>query len=239
MTSRKSKVITHVAIFRDSAAASEFGEMLWTVFGEVAAFYNLDRKRAEFERRWVGPGAPTMVSSTDVDSRQLGEEWWESVRSGTTFLIDHKSLAQAVRALFPQQERLIIVTDEELKPPAGWRYIISDDVTTGRADGVASLAPIDPLYWGETDPERLQTIKWRIRATLMGMAGERLGFIPCTNSKCYLYENVDSVTVLDGMSTIGPEHDTELTDKVFGGEVVDALGLEAIVDQPEASSEKS
>jgi hypothetical protein len=240
MTSGISRVITQVAVVHEPGAASEFGELLWTAFAEVAAFYNHGRTRAKFERRWIGAGAPPVISTSDVLDRELDDDWWDSVRSSSTLLIDHQSLAKAVRQMFSRQERLIIVTDEELKPPAGWRYVISEDVTTGRHDGVASFAPLDPLYWGDADPRRLQTMKRRIRGTLMGMVGERLGFEPCDNSKCFLFADVDSVTVLDGMSTIGPEHPGAgpLTDKVFGGETAGSLGLEAIVDRPQASSEK-
>jgi hypothetical protein len=184
------------------------------------------------------PTAASTEPSQVVDT-PLSDEWWQSVQSPTSRLIDHKLMAKAVRELIPQQDRIIVITDEELKPPTGWRYIISWDVSA-KGDGTASLAPLDPEYWGDLDTKRHETIKWRIRAAVMAMTGTRLGFRLCENTLCYLYTNVDSVTVLDSMVTLGPEHAAEgLTDKVFSGEVDDLLGVEAIIEQPEAGSEYS
>jgi len=232
-------VITHAIALRNHGTASEFGEMLWAVLGEVAAFYNLDKPRAQFQRRWIGDAVPptAMTDADQVIIAKLDWNWWKGVRSEAGRLVDYKLLGSAVRELLPELERILIVTDEELNPPPDWRYVIWWDVSV-KGDGAVSLAPLDPRYWGDTDPQRLETVKWRIRASLLCMTGLRLGFRRCQNTKCYLYENVDSVSVLDEMVTLGPEHSTEgLTDKVFAGEIDESLGLEAIIDQPAASSE--
>lgn len=237
---KKLPVIAYVVVCRDDDGARELGGMLWSVLAEVSVFYNLDKPRGEFKRWWLGNNAPTNLTignSDHIVTRKLGDKWWEPLQSSSSWLIDQERLAKAVRELIPQEEgRIIVVTDEEITPPPEWRYIIWDGSLKGA--GVASLAPLDPRYWGDRTPDREQIIKRRIRAALLSMTGTRLGFQRCNNTRCYLYANVDSVTALDVMIALGHEHEQEgLSDKVFSGRIDEEAGFEVIADQPKASYE--
>ncbi len=103
---------------------------------------------------------------------------------------------------------LIVVTDQEISPPEGWRYIISDDIVSddGSEACVISVAPTDPWYWSEDNDARSATIKHRIRSICLCAVGEYLGLKRCNNPRCFLYKDIDSVTTLDWMLLMGPEH---------------------------------
>ena len=103
---------------------------------------------------------------------------------------------------------LIIVTDQEISPPEGWRYIISADIVSddGSEACVISVAPTDPCYWSEDNDARLATIKHRIRSICLCAVGEYLRLKRCNNPRCFLYKDIDSVTTLDYMLLMGPEH---------------------------------
>ena len=81
---------------------------------------------------------------------------------------------------------------------------------------MVSAAPTDPMFWRQHDPFRVATIKQRIRAACLGIAGEHIGFESCDNPTCFLFNDVDSVTTLDSMLEFGPEHSVvELTGRGF------------------------
>ena len=102
---------------------------------------------------------------------------------------------------------LLLVVDQELTPPPNWRYIICADC---RAGVVVSIAPIDPHYWHERDENRVAIIKQRVRAACCSALGGLLGLERCDNPSCMLYESVESVSNLDRMILLGPEHGISL-----------------------------
>jgi hypothetical protein len=102
---------------------------------------------------------------------------------------------------------LFIVTDHSITPPEGWRYIIWDGTETD--DAVASIVPLDPETWGIDDKNRMATIKHRIRTACLSSIGQFLGLATCRTPTCFLKKPVDSVTDLDVMRSLGPEHTSE------------------------------
>lgn len=98
---------------------------------------------------------------------------------------------------------LLLVTDQEITPPPEWRYIIWDDCRNG---SVVSIAPTDPHHWRERDEARIATIKHRVRTACLSVLGEQFGFGRCNNPMCFLHQDVNSVTDLDQMVFLGPEH---------------------------------
>src|SRR6185436_8455621 len=238
MPTEETPSITHAIALQNEGFASELGPTLWSVLAEVSSFYDMDEKtRARFDRKWVGrPQAP--VEGGDpahfIDVK-LDTSWWHLLqRSGK--LIDQERLARQLRSEIPAEGNIITITDAEITPPPEWRYIIWESFDSG--DAVISFAPLDPKYWGDPDPDRINTIKRRVRAALLGVTGSFLGLEECDNTRCFLYSNVDSVSVLDNMIAIGLEHDAPgLTGKVFSGKVDDTLGLESLDEAPTASLE--
>ncbi len=120
--------------------------------------------------------------------------------------VDAMLLGPAVQTLIQPEGLTLLVTDLELTPPNDWRYIIWDGMPLGT---VASIAPLDPVYWGEPfadERERARTVKHRTRAACMSIVGSLVGLERCQNEECFLYFNVDSVTRLDDWRYIGAEH---------------------------------
>jgi hypothetical protein len=198
--------IDHVIALGSEENAKDLGAMLWTVLGEVSAFYNFDEQRAWFTRTWIGKRslAPQHAAKNEIIDEKLDEDWWKPLRKQRRF-VDQRTLASRLHSMAPDRTgRQIIVTDQTITPPPEWRYIIWEGLTAGNA--VVSIATLDPKYWGDRDPHRVNTIKHRSRAALMSITGTSLGFRRCENSRCFLYANVDSVTALDPMVAIGVEH---------------------------------
>jgi hypothetical protein len=98
---------------------------------------------------------------------------------------------------------LMIVTDQEIEPPADWRYIIWSEFSNGQ---VVSVAPTDPSYWRERSANRLGAIKHRVRTAGMCIVGVALGLTRCDNPRCFLFGQVSSAEVLDSMVVLGGEH---------------------------------
>lgn len=97
----------------------------------------------------------------------------------------------------------MIVTDQEIEPPSGWRYIIWSEVFCGK---VISIAPTDPLYWRERTSNREGAIKHRVRTAGLNIVGVHLGLARCDNPNCFLFDDVSSAAVLDNMLVLGKEH---------------------------------
>ncbi|MEJ0037753.1 MAG: hypothetical protein WDO68_17045 [Gammaproteobacteria bacterium] len=223
-------VIWQVLYLREEDTSREMGAALWAALIEVERFYNLGKARATFRRYFLSSVVPsTGIASAAFQGvsrlfRKPGEDALElphglermekslqlgDARGRFQKTYDQRKLAQLVRAqldLAAPAENLLIVTDCEITPPREWRYIISEDVDAGT---VLSIAPLDPRYWHDQNPARVAVIKSRARAAALGITGEMLGIGNCSNPRCYLYEDVDSVVRLDFMRQLGEEHRIE------------------------------
>jgi predicted Zn-dependent protease len=122
---------------------------------------------------------------------------------------DQTHLATIIRKLVDPDksgEHLMIITDRPITPPADWRYIIWETDPNTNAS-VISVSPLDPEYWRDQDPRRVMRIKTRTRNAALSITGELIGLERCENPACFLFDDVDSVTVLDEMRAFGAEHD--------------------------------
>ena len=203
-------------LFRDPRLAQELAPALWAALQEVEILCNLGEMRADFERvvmcdSGVRLGIPVPAVPPPPDL-------WKSARfKGHIF--DQEILAERILEVFGPEEdgvgSLVLITDQEIKPPDGWRYIIWDPVDDGESVAI-SIAPADPDYWGESDADRIAKIKHRVRTAACCVTGELLRVKRCGNPHCYMYNAVDSVLRLDQMVYFGPEHGVEaLSDASF------------------------
>lgn len=185
------------------------GESLWAAFKEMEAFYNYDRQRAVFRRFFLSESLPRTIRSEVAHGQQptvvFPEASWQQARGKYTRTYDQLRLGELSRELLEAQKNdyILIVTDQEISPPEEWRYIIWESWDNG---GVVSLAPLDPEYWQIEDPNRVSTVKHRVRAACLAVVGRFLGLEACDNEKCFLYNPVDSVSRLDLMVSLGSEH---------------------------------
>lgn len=121
----------------------------------------------------------------------------------------------------------IVVHDRPLQPPPGLRYVIWSPVPGGVA---VSFATLDPAYWGERlgEDARRETVRRRLRAALCSVLGTAIGLLRCDNPACFLFANVDSVTRLDAMVSIGAEH---------GAPALSGRGFTSAGDDPALAAE--
>ncbi len=210
---------------------------IWAAFKEIKAFYNTGDERLkircffaaeQMENGWSL--LPKNVSSTESiwqrvvkslnetrpQARTLSpEEFIPIFRSQVDAFakIETRNTYESERIAIWMNDRLrqegyegenLIVIDQEITPPRKWRYMI----WSGR-NKVVSIAPVDPAYWGMSDPHLISTIKHRVRTACLSVIGSMLHLERCDNETCFLFKNVDSVLRLDWMIHLGPEHKLE------------------------------
>lgn len=228
---RAGSSIDLVLLLRDPKAQDELGPALWAAFHEVESFYNSDMQRATFRRFFLSEGTPSQrvmqFLSEGQEPAMSQPLWWEAPPSlwevngsRTVRTYDARKISASVRNLLKDQltGTPLIVIDQELTPPSGWRYILFES-------RVISLVPMDPNYWRTKDPRRVATIKHRVRTTCLLNAGSLLGLGRCGNDHCFLYSNIDSVLRLDAMIKLGEEHN-------LSG--LQNRGFEVFSDEPQA-----
>jgi hypothetical protein len=214
-----------------SPEAATLRPTLWAVLEEVETLYNHHRQRAVFARQMVaaevrqapsGDNRPEQFAQVSEQDLPALRDQAAGVYVGT---LDAARLAELVRKQLavPDRRRLFILTEHEITPPEDWAYILWLETPAGI---VVSTAATDPDYWGTPEPDRLKVIKHRARAACMAATGIQLGFERCNNPSCYLFVEVDSVTRLDLMVAIGPEHE-----EIPGDE---AVGYWKSIEDPEA-----
>ncbi len=221
------ETILLVLLFRGQDESSTFGLPLWAAMKELTAFYKRLRPDVEFRQHYLSLHVPQIVAREEgekalncsvISDALQSEDFWHRARGGYKRCLDQQVLYAMVRDLLvsatcaedvTRETRMLLVTDQEITPPKEWRYIIA-----GRAgDGVVvSIAPLNPVYWSERDPDRVATVKRRARSMCICVVGEALDFERCDNEHCFMFGNVDSVLRLDHMLMLGSEHDhPELT----------------------------
>jgi hypothetical protein len=212
-----------VLLLGDPELAHEAGRALWVVFDEVEKLYNLDQRRCVFERYAITSEGPHELGfdpggreHIEVSKPAL-EELWTAAGGRYSGTVDQAELAQLVRRKLRLKHgakyEVVVVTDRDLTPPPDWRYILWDCTTGG---WVVSIAAMDPAYWGIRDPSRAEAIKRRARAACMSVVGQALGLSRCDNEQCFLFSNVDSVTRLDLMNSLGSEHAEVIASESLG-----------------------
>jgi predicted Zn-dependent protease len=218
MESRLREIVLAL-LFRDPAAARDFGPFLWAALREVEAFYNADEIRAKYFRVFLAPEIPAAFRKESgwpewalqgIEAEVGDESKWQAARGTFSRTCDPEKLAAWTRHLIgphSRGRRLVLVTDAEITPPKGSRYIIWR-ATRGVASKatVVSAAPTDPSYWKTRDSRRLATIKHRVRTACLSSVGAALGIKKCKNPACFRCKPVESVVDLDRMRYLGEEH---------------------------------
>lgn len=227
MEIQKTVNIAQILLFKDDKMSAQFGPALWNAFEEIRLFFETANTegwlevplpqtssralmRPTFSAHYLAPALPAELDPSpdppSIRSEQVQGIWSAAVSTGRRDQYVHQVLGEVVRELLGSEKPLLVVTDQEIVPPTGFRYIIWDVFLNG---AVVSLAPLDPDYWGTWDdahPDRLRAVKWRARAACLSIVGSLLGLSRCKNEHCYLFANVDSVTRLDFMDCLGQEH---------------------------------
>jgi hypothetical protein len=221
----KLEVIQALLLF-DPDTSREIGPALWASLLETEKFYNFGTQRATFLRYYISPVVPSHspigiavrglvrqlggVESDNASDLIRPEERRVTKLAGREVLArtsPREFLASTARNFIPpiaEHQVLVVITDQEITPPAGYRYCVWK---MEGADNVISARPTDPSYWRDPDPNRLATIKHRARAASVAVTGRLLHLSTCENPHCFLFRDVSSVVTLDYMTELGPEHD--------------------------------
>lgn len=184
---------------------------------EIENFYNFDQPRVTCARYMLdssgggslaeySPSQQFPASTFQSGGLSPDDKFWAPLQGKFRRTIHQGRLSENLRRLLPPQHQdsfCMIVTDQEIEPPSGWRYIIWDEVPHGE---VISVAPTDPLYWRERTSNREGAIKHRVRTAGLNIAGVLLGLTRCDNTNCFLFDDVASTAVLDNMLVLGKEH---------------------------------
>lgn len=255
--------INQVLLFQDPTNSKELGEVLWTAAKEVENFYNLVEQRAVFRRSYLSEVIPDNIRRSGTTTLPLlqkvldfftraadqhinketsevmiklvqSDAQWKTAEGKFARTYDTEKILQLVRELSGDEKSSLIpvvVTDLMLTPPPEWRYIIWDGDRNGI---VISIPPTDPKFWRISDPNRIAIIKHRVRTAFLSAVGEVIGLEDCDNERCFLFGDVDSVTRLDSMIFLGPEHNIE-TLKQRGFEIVpkDPIKVQPVMENPE------
>ena len=245
-------IIQALALF-DQENSSEYGLALWAALHEVDLFYRLAHAQIEYRRFYIAPSPPSSSLLENISRAFAALLQGEQVQTapdlpkheqvlsfGLSELLqssrrtyDQRQLARIVRRLIDPglRDHLMIITDRPITPPRKWRYIIWETISKTKAS-VISAAPLDPEYWRDRDPDRVMRIKTRTRNAAISITGELIGLQRCANPTCFLFDNVDSVTVLDEMHAFGAEHHlSELSGYGFD-EIGDPTLLQPAKSQP-------
>ncbi len=215
---------------------NDFFPAIWAAFKEVKAFYNLDEERLKIGCFFAAESQEPELSTILGSGSASGSGWGRLLKSFTNAqtnqrLINEEEFIPISRSSLDafarvetsdtydgdrvaiwtkemlRQKRFegtpVVVFDQELTPPPQWRYVIW-------ADRVVSVVPTDPTYWGMKDDNKIVTIKHRVRTACLSIIGQLLKLKRCSNDRCFLFGNVDSVLRLDKMVELGPEHNIKM-----------------------------
>jgi predicted Zn-dependent protease len=231
--------MAQVLLLFEEKNSADYGLALWAALHEAEAFYNFKEQRLDIRRFYISPYVPTSgfletlknaakyFTSSEVknaldllteDERVQTTLPGDEARNPDAKTYNQERLItvtrdQLLRTRFgaaAEEMHLMIITDRPITPPEDWRYVIWDSWLTPQPNAVVSTTPLDPEYWQISDPQRVGTIKDRARTAVMSLCGTFLGLHRCHNPKCFLFENVASVTNLDRMNTLGKEHGSEI-----------------------------
>lgn len=222
------KSVSLVMLFHRPELITEFGAALWAAFQEVKHFYTAADPAVGFSlHRMIVQGCESLLSLRDGRELLVPSTLWDAAWGPYSGTIDHTRLIHKVRETLPEERDrpLLVVIDEELTPPEGFRYVMWLDSKINAAT-VLSLSTLDPQYWTEVAPgPRLVSVdsdstksdcvrktitKRRARTLSLLIVGSFLGLSRCNTPNCFLYEQTTSVARIDQLVQLGPEHAGEL-----------------------------
>jgi hypothetical protein len=182
--------------------------------GEVSS--EVTTRILQNDSKWATTAGPYVRS---FDAGKIARLAWELTHAGSEESWSREGTMQ------------VVVTDLVLVPPEGWRYIIwSRDVI--------SIAPTDPKFWNMKEANRKSILKHRVRTACLSVTGQLIGLKRCDNERCFLCKNVDSVTRLDDMVVLGPEHNIgALSQKGFEIFAIIPGKVQDIKDNPMSDTE--
>ena len=255
--------INNILLIRYPDNSMQLGEALWAASKEVENFYNFGEQRAVFRRSYLSETMPESIQKKGAAGPSvLKKMWdfftgsgnqpvekeanevmmnvsqadskWDTAEAQYVRSYDAGKIAQLARELAgerPSDETQVVVTDLVLVPPPEWRYVIWDG-------NVISIAPTDPEFWNMKDSNRNAIIKHRVRTACLSVVGQLIGLRRCDNERCFLFGNVDSVTRLDNMVVLGPEHNIEaLSQRGFEIFAEEPGKVQPITDNPKTEAE--
>jgi hypothetical protein len=253
---REGEVVQVLVLFEEKNAL-DYGLALWAALHEVEQFYKPAAPNLVYRRYFVSPVAPEPsvvsritrtlgqifvnapeVAALDSSDRRSIKPISKELKAEDTAIVDQNRLYAAVCDVIDQTSGvpMLIVTDRAIVPPAGWRYIIWDAAgepwseTVMPRSIVLSAAPLDPLYWRETDADRIATVKSRARAAALSITGSMLAIKRCKDRDCFMFNPVSSVLTLDGMRRFGRGHDRpELEGRHFDTKPCDPAIVEPVI----------
>ena len=231
MTPAEGRSIIQVLVLFDESNSREYGVALWAALHEVETFYRQSYTNVTFKRFYLSSYVP-QPSWPDrwLFLGKLKGMWGGDARSALAMLSQESGTDIKVPSVYDKKSRnydqgkladqipgliqagaddtnFVIITDRPITPPRDWRYVIWDSIEkTNYRAFVISAAPLDPHYWRDKDSDRVATIKNRVRAACLSVTGSLLNLERCENPACFMFDNVDSVTVLDDMAIVGAEH---------------------------------
>jgi hypothetical protein len=225
-----SKSISLVMMLHRPEFITEFGAATWAALREVETLYIAADPTASFSMfRLISQDSETLLSIHDDRQLLVQPGLWNTTWGRYSGTIDHSKMVRAVRDLLPGQNSnpMLLVVDEELTPPEGFRYLMWME---SKSDGgtVLSLSTLDPQNWMEvsssskspqpTTTTRKAITKRRVRAASLLIVGGILGLKRCEKPNCFLYEKTTSVVHIDQLMQLGSEHAGELPniDAVLG-----------------------
>lgn len=258
-------VIDQVLLLRNLRESRELGRVLWAAMKEIETFYNYDQERVVFRRTYLSEEVPSGLQSRHSGFLGLNKVWeylfrrgedekeaasteqfkktseasWRAATGKYSQTYKASKIIEIVRTILSAERKIylpVIITDQTLIPPKNWRYIIWDALTDGV---VLSTVPLDPEYWRLNDRNRIATIKHRVRTGCLQIIGGLIGLDSCNNKRCFLFDQVDSVTRLDYMVELGPEHRIEaISERGFGSHARDPSIVQSIEENPEPAMEE-
>src|SRR5439155_5219622 len=172
------------------------------------------------------------------------EEFWEDAAGKFVNTYRAEAITRRVRKVLgvgESEDRVVLVTDQELAPDPfaeKARYIMFTN--SGEHTQLVATPVLDPGYWDQIDPQRLATIKQRVRAACGRAAGELLGLERCATRHCYLRVVVGNPAMLDLMAGVCDQHNApELQWKGFLSVSGDPAAVQNVAPIPPFPVDKS
>ncbi len=259
--------INVILLFRHAENSMELGEVLWAAAREVESFFDLGERRVAFFRTFLSEFIPYTIRQSSsafalplrqsnmelfspehgqqlgIDTPEFNAEFspsksdWKRAEGKYTLTYETEKILHIVGELTGGDASgaiPLVVTDLLLVPPPNYRYIIWG----GDANGVVvSIPPTDPTFWRIRESGRMAIIKHRVRTALLSSAGVLIGLQECDNERCFLFRNIDSVTRLDEMMILGPEHDLPALSQLgFDVTMSDPTKVQPVVENPQPAA---
>jgi hypothetical protein len=148
------------------------------------------------------------------------DSWWLATQGRLSGTLDGARLCGQVKrdaaAVIGAGDAIVVVTNRELTPGPGLRYVVWDCDATARRAAV-SASQLDPYLVADETEGRFPTIERRLRAALASVIGELAGVARCDTPGCVMQRDLGLGAMLDDLTGYGPEHhDAGLGDVRFG-----------------------